>query len=274
MERSQKKRLVIVGVYLAIFLLVVFGIYYWLKPGPSCFDNIQNQNEEGLDCGGVCAKKCDLAAQQDIAVLGAGFVNSGVANNIDIFGEVSNPNQTLGSGNFEYQFIVKNSADTAIANYSGTGFILPGEKKYILMPNISVQDIPAKVDLKIGKTQWTEANEFYEKPQLNVVYKNYTEISSGVGFFEATGLVKNESPFDFSNIKIAVILRDANEKIVTLNSTEMNTVIAGENRDFRVYWPNRFSGDVANMEVQAEVNIFNSEAFVKKNFKPQQFQQY
>jgi len=274
MERSQKKRLMIVGVYLAIFLLIIFGIYFWQKPKPSCFDNIKNQNEEGLDCGGICVKKCDLAAQQDIIVLGAGFIDSGVANNIDVFGEISNPNQTLGSGSLQYQFTIENSAGIVIASYNGTGFILPGEKKYITKTNLTMQDVPAKVNLSIGKTQWTEANEFYEKPQLDVVYKNYNEISSGVGFFEATGLVKNESPFDFSNIKITVIIKDANGGIVALNSTEMNTVTAGENRDFRVYWPSRFPGSVANMETQAEVNIFNSEAFVKKNFKPQQFQQY
>lgn len=274
MERSQKKRLVIIGVYLAIFLLVVLGVYYWQKPKPSCFDGKQNQNEEGLDCGGICAKKCEIVAQQNIVVLGAGFVDSGVANNIDVFGEISNPNQTLGSGSFQYQFTIENPAGSLIASYSDTGFILPGEKKYITKANLAVQDVPAKINLSIGKTQWTEANEFYEKPQLSVVYKNYNEISSGVGFFEATGLVKNESPFNFSNIKIAVILKDANGGIVALNSTEMNTVASGENRDFRVYWPSRFPGSVANMETQAEVNIFNSEAFVKKNFKPQQFQQY
>lgn len=274
MERSQKKRLVIIGAYLAIFLLVVFGIYYWQKPKPSCFDNKQNQNEEGLDCGGICAKKCDLVAQQDIVVLGVGFVDSGVANNVDLFGEISNPNQTLGSGNFQYQFTIENSSGVTIANYNGTSFILPGEKKYIIKNNMFVQDVPVKVNLLISKTQWTEANEFYEKPQLSVIYKKYNEISSGVGFFEATGLLKNESPFNFSNIKIAVILKDDKGGIVALNSTEMNTVAAGEDRDFRVYWPSRFPGSVAKMETQAEVNIFNSEAFVKKNFKPQRFQQY
>jgi hypothetical protein len=29
-----------------------------LPPSESCFDNIQNQDEDGIDCGGVCAAKC------------------------------------------------------------------------------------------------------------------------------------------------------------------------------------------------------------------------
>ena len=61
---------------------------------------------------------------------------------------------------------------------------------------------------------------------------------------------------------------------MALNSTEMSTVQAGESRDFRVTWPQKFPGNVANMEVQAETNVFSSDAYVKQNFQPQKFQQY
>jgi len=273
MGKGQIKRAIIISIYATIFVLLLFAIYSRLKPKPNCFDGKLNQNEQGIDCGGICATRCALVAENEIMVAKTGFVESGVAGSFDVYGVVKNSNQTLGSGNFEYQFTMKNAAGELLGQYADVGFILPGEEKYVLKDNIAMKDIPAKVELMIGKTNWIEENEFYEKPQLKVEYKKYNEISSGVGFFEATGLLKNESPLDFAKIKIKIILKDERGEIVALNSTEMSTVTAGENRDFRVFWPNRFAGTVANMEAQPETNIFSSEAFVKKYFKPQQFQQ-
>ena len=45
----------------ALFIVVVLGTLVWygfFYQRATCTDNIQNQNEEGVDCGGVCAKLC------------------------------------------------------------------------------------------------------------------------------------------------------------------------------------------------------------------------
>jgi hypothetical protein len=274
MDKNQRKRLIIIVVYAIIFLLIVYKVYSWMKPEDSCFDGVQNQNEQGVDCGGICEQKCEIVAEHDLVVQEAGFVESGVAGSYDLYAIVANPNQTIGSQSFEYKFTVRNSDGAAIAIKSGTGFILPGETKYVVESNIATQGMPEKVELSISNPIWDEANDAYEKPQLKVVNKQYSEITNGIGFAEATGLLKNESSMDFTTVSIRIILKDEQGKIIALNSTEMNTVVSGENRDFRVFWPNRFAGNVSNMEVQAETNVFSSEAFVKKYFNPQKFQQY
>ncbi len=274
MEKRDKKRLLIGAVYAAIFMGAVFLIYQWLKPAPDCFDGIKNQNEEGLDCGGICAKKCDIKTQQDLKVLAAGFAPSGSGNNFDLYAQVENSNQNLGSNKFFYQWTVKDSSGAIIASKSGANFILPGETKYVIENNLAVKDTPDKIELFISNPEWVEANEFYEAPQLKIVNKQYNEISSGVGFSEAVGLLKNESPLDFSKIKIKIILKNDFGKIVAINSTELNTVKSGENREFRAGWPSRFPGSVSNMEIQPEVNVFDSEAFFRRFFKPEKFQQY
>jgi len=268
------KRIAIISVYALVLIAILIFIYLRFQTKPSCFDGVQNQNEAGVDCGGICAEQCALIAQKDLAVQQTGFVPSGVANNFDIYGVVSNPNQALGSSNFNYQFTIKDAAGTIIATNNGTGFILPGETKYLVVSNQALQGAPAKVELTLSNPQWVEVNDLYEKPQLKIVNKNYDEITSGVGFSEVTGLLKNESPLDFSSIKLEIILEDEQGQVIALNSTQMNTVQAGENRDFRVSWPNKFPGTVANMEVQPEVNVFSSDAFVKKYFKPAKFQQH
>ena len=271
--RRKTKQLLISGVYVLILLVIIFGIYERLKPGPSCTDGLKNQDEAGVDCGGICPNKCAVVASSQLAVTETGFVESGLESDYDVYGVVAYPNQTLGSNTFSYQFTVKDASGAVIGTKNGASFILPGDTKYVIEPNLALTGTPTKVELTISDPQWIEANEYYQAPQLNVVNKNYDQITGGVGFAEATGLLKNESPLDFSSIKLDIILKDAQGQVVALNSTVMNTVQAGENRDFRVTWPNRFTGEVANMWVQAQANIFAQDAFVKKNFNQAQFQQ-
>jgi len=274
MEKRDKKRYIISAVYAVIFAGIIFLIYELKKPAPNCFDGKQNQDEQGADCGGVCAKKCPVVAKENLIVRQTGYVESGIAGSYDIYAEVANPNSLVGSDKFSYKFSVKNAAGEVMAEPSGTSFILPADKKYVVETNVSAKETPASVELTVSDPRWVETDDTYEKPELKVISKNYNEITSGVGFSEVTGLLKNESPFDFNSVKLRILLKDEEGEIIAINSTQMNTVNAGENRDFRVSWPNKFPGSVSQMDVQAEVNVFDSEAFVKKYFMPGRFQQY
>ena len=44
----------------AVAALAVYLIYLGVKPASSCFDAKKNQNEEGIDCGGVCVIACSF----------------------------------------------------------------------------------------------------------------------------------------------------------------------------------------------------------------------
>src|SRR3989304_8281011 len=44
--------------FLVVFGLVFFPVYRLFVPAPSCSDGIQNQQEEGVDCGAVCGLSC------------------------------------------------------------------------------------------------------------------------------------------------------------------------------------------------------------------------
>lgn len=264
MDKTQKKRTIIISVYAFLLVLLIFGIYASFGNDESCLDGIRNQNEDGVDCGGVCEKKnkCVVKLRQEIKVEETGFIEGGVAGKADVFGKIYNPNQEFGSSKFSYVFKIKNSEGSVEAIRSGTGYIFPGERKYIAEMNIDfVGEQRRAVELEILNIEWVESANINEKPQLKIVNKNYSEIASGVIFSEASGLLKNESPLDFDSIAVLVVLKNAEEKVVAMNSTKMNTVRSGESREFRAPWPNRFPGEVIAMDVQADVNVFNPESF-------------
>lgn len=272
MEKLKRKKIIIISVYLALFILLIFGIYSIFRSDETCFDGIKNQNEQDVDCGGICQKECDLVEAQDLIIGEKGAVSSGTNGKYDFYVQIINPNAVFGSDKFDYLINFKNSSGDIVAFRSGSGFILPGERKYIIENNIESSEIPSSFDFNISNLNWDQFNE-YEKPNIQIVNKNYSENSSETEFSEASGLLKNESPFDFDLIKIQIILKNAQGEIVALNSTQMKTVKSGEERDFKAVWTNGFSGSVANMEVQADVNIFDSETFLKRFYQVERFQQ-
>lgn len=257
MEKRNKKRTVIISVYAFLMLGVATWIYSATRPAPSCSDNIQNQNEEKVDCGWVCDKKCPLVSADDLALQKSGFVEGSASDQFDLFAYVANPNNELGSRNFHYEFVVTDSDGNVTARKNGESFILPGEKKYIVDTDVKSSSYPAKVALKIKNTSWDEFKQYQERPQLKIVNKRYTEMNSPAIFSEASGLLKNESPFDFRAIRIQILLKNESGEIIALNSTQINTVKSGENREFKALWPRKFSGQVSNVEVQPEVNVFD-----------------
>lgn len=265
-----KKRIIILFVYILIFAIIAVLLYFWLASKATCLDGIKNQNEEDIDCGGVC-KKCEKIEAKDLVVNKAGIIESGTPGQLDLYAEVFNPNNSFGGKSFDYEFIFKNSSGENISSVKGKDFILPGEVKYIVELNASPAAGFSSLEVKITNPQWMEFSGFYEKPQLKITNKSYSESNMADVFGSARGLLKNDSPYDFSLIKIKVILRDANGNILALNSTELKTVKTGEEREFTVLWPKKFSGTVMKVDVQPEVNVFDSESFMQKYFKSQSF---
>ncbi|MCX6765649.1 MAG: hypothetical protein NT136_01655 [Candidatus Moranbacteria bacterium] len=265
------KRLIIIAVYLVIFFLVGLLIYQMTKPAPTCFDGKKNQREEGTDCGGPCAPCKKVFMAQPLAVAEKAFIYGGPGR-YDVMTKISNPNSEYGSPDFSYEFILKDSSGKEIDRRSGKGFILPAETKYIIESNLEAVG-PQEVEVIIASTEWAEFSN-YEKPRLDIYNKRYNLISGGVGYSEAYGLLRNDSPFDFNFIKINVILRDSGKKPVALNSTDMRTVNSREQRDFRLLWPFSFPGEVEIVEMEAEADVYNSQNFIKQYLPGGKFQEY
>jgi hypothetical protein len=272
-SRRVLKRIIIIGIYFLIFLAITLVVYFLVRSHETCGDNVQNQNETGVDCGGVC-QPCKELQANDIVVKEQGYLNAGQNGSYDAYVKMTNPNPQLGSKRFEYEFRLLDQNGSPIAVRDGTGFILPNEEKYIVENNITGTGEPSQMDFRIKNVDWVEFNSYYEKPQLKIINRTYNEIQSGSGFAEANGLLKNESPYDFNQIKVGVLLRDENGNVVALNSTEMKTVKSGEEREFKVSWPNSFAGNVSSIEMQPEVNILDFESFFKRSFPTQKFQEY
>jgi hypothetical protein len=262
MTRSTKRG-IIIAIYISLFIGFSFLMYQVFKPAPTCTDGKRNQNEAGVDCGGVCGACEAMLPAQDLQIGETALVYGG-PQQYDVLAEIYNPNDRYGASEFVYTFLVKDAQGAAIATRSGKSFILPRETKHLIEVNLPAMSIGQSVTVDIQEVKWETFSGYRERPSLNVYSKRFDRISSGTGFGEAYGVLANESGFDFQSLIVKVILRDASGKPVALNTTEMRTVPAGERRDFRLVWPTSFPGDVERVDTEVEADVYRSDNFIRQ----------
>ena len=255
------KRIIIILIYLAIIAIFSLVIYFIFKPEPSCFDGIKNQGEEGIDCGGSCQKKCEKKINyQKLEVKSIEMADDGQGAK-DVLIKIYNPNEEYGAKNF--RFVIADDLNSRSKFYED--FILPKETKYIVINGYKLASDAnqIKVGIDNNNIDWRRAIN-YRDPKLIIYNERYALEASGGDYAKIVGLLVNKSSVDYETIKIKGILRDEQGKFLGGSYHIINTIPAGNKREFIIHFPTSPQTKVANIEVQAETNIFNNDNYLKK----------
>lgn len=261
------RQVIIATIFFSFNTLLLVGIYFaFIKAPETCTDNKQNQDEQGVDCGGVCTNACiEVVVGRDFQFQEVAFVPAGNGR-YDVLGKIFNPNDDIGASSFRYTFELKDGMGQVIATRSGTNYVLPQETKDLIELNLETANIPASVTLRVSEVSWERLSGYRERPSINIYQKRYNQVTGGFGYSEAYGLLSNESPYDFRVITVKVILRDALGKPLAFNTHQMNTVNAHESRDFKLVWPTPFPGAVERVDMEVDADIYHSDNFVEQYF--------
>ncbi len=253
-EQRTKKQVIIVCVFLAAILIIVFFAYilFW-KPPATCVDNIQNQKEEGIDCGGPC-QVCEIKNLKNIEIL---WVKALATQNqdYDLLARVVNSNQNYGSGKFSYEFQLFDLNDNLIASRQGEAFILPREEKYIAERKISAGVPVSKVKLNILPISWEKIKD-YEPPEIQIFSKKFEIKNEYPIFAEASGIAKNSGRLNFEKIKVIIVLFGANNEPIAINSVDVDRLDAGQEKFFSAPWYFGFSTAVVRVDAEPQMNVF------------------
>lgn len=274
MTPRNKKQAIIGSVCVIIVSIVSFWVYAsFLKAPETCSDGLMNQNETMIDCGGVCGGSCqEQVAALPMQIMETSFIYVDPGHS-DVLVKVYNPNDAYGSSNLSYTVSLKDAQGNIVGQKTDTSFVLPKETKYLMQVSVETRAAAVSADVSIDAVDWKLLSAYQEKPVLNIGFKRYGPVSSGVGFGQVDGTLSNESGFDFQTIRVMVVLRDVNKKPIAINKTEMRTVIAGDRRDFRLIWPTYFAGEVNSVEAEPEADVYRSDNFVRKYLPGGAFQQ-
>lgn len=270
----RAKQAFIIFIYLILLGLLGVGVFFaFVYEKPSCTDSKQNQDETGIDCGGRCSEYClaDLASRP-LVISGVEALAYGDATS-DAIGKVKNQNAKAALKKATYTFRVYDQAGKMLGEQSGTFSLLPLEERILPALGIPVpkQNI-AKTELTVTNEEWIAFTDFTEPPEIRITHPQFTLLSGAAGYAEAKGLVENRSQFDIRTLMVVVVVRDTEGKALSVNKTTMNTVVSGEERDFRLVWPRSFPGEPATTEMQVHFDMLAEDAFIKQYFPQGEFQ--
>ncbi len=262
------KQFIYGGAFLLIIGLVVWGMYRAFVPAPTCFDGIQNQGEEGIDCGAVCGKACPVPVQA-LQVLPIQFIRN-ADGSWDALAHLENVNSTYGAARADYALTIQSATGATLASRTGSTYVNPIQPRYLDVPLGKLSTAPASASLQVpaNGVQWAEL-ALNAAGSVQFVVRNETLAPAASAFhYEAT--VTNRSDFDFNQVDIVVLLDDAAGRIIAAGSTVVQTLVANETRAFTVDWPFTISG-VVRAQVFVSTNVFDNTNFLRTYGAPNQF---
>ena len=222
MKRTQKQ-LIIGFIYVFIFGMLIAGFYFvFVREAPSCFDSRQNQGEEGVDCGGPCAKSC-LPTLQPITLLGKPKILYAGADRSTLLVRLQNPNDYFAAREFRYDIDLFDTAGNRVEAFFGSGRsrLYAKELKYLIFPNLPFT--PARVEraeVTFKEPLWVPIEEF-RRPRLSV--SSYTTIEENERLV-VDGVIVNDENFALSNIVVIAVFEGRFGEISGASRTEFESI--------------------------------------------------
>ena len=222
-------------VYIIILGLLGLGVYdrYFVVP-PSCFDNVQNQDESKIDCGGSRCIPCELK-ELTLQISEPVFFDAGQFKTTVVV-KVTNSSFNYASKSFDYEFQVINKFGGAIASrpgLSGNSYISAGESKYLIVPAIDIdpRDV-GRVVINIPDVAWDLKTNL---TSYSFSFKNLKLTFAGKSP-QVSGILKNDSASSYKAISIIGVLFDKAGATVNASTTEIDNIQSFSETPFTIFY--------------------------------------
>jgi len=249
-----------------IFLCAIFwgfGLYglinYYFIEGPS-FNLAMRELSRGVDFSAI-----NKALQPKGLELGTTTIFSSGKGRYDFVGKVFNSSSNW-RAEFTYNFLVD-----GVARPEKSGFILPGEEKYVFDLGVSAEARPRSATLEIKNFKWQriDAHEIpdydaWQEDRLNFLVTDVKFTPAAVGesipISRASFMVRNATAFSFWDVGFEIFLYRGSS-IASVNYVTLEEFRSGQNRSVEVSWFETLPS-ITQVKVVPEVNIFDSKAYM------------
>ncbi|MEA3398796.1 MAG: hypothetical protein U9R06_03600 [Patescibacteria group bacterium] len=243
------------------YTLYVLGHYFifGMKQDQELAQNLTQDNLVGHDY------ILSISAR-DLSVSEIQIFNSN--DNYDFLAVVENSNKKH-FGRFEYSFIVDNEKTEKI-----TGFIMPGQTKYIVGLGQAAPGQPNSVNLIFDSMSWLRLDphnypdweDFYQN-RMNIIVDNIeytparsTTLTEKINLNELSFNAENNTAYNYRDINFIILLKLA-DRIIGINKYVVNNLMSGEKRNINITWPGRF-GRVGEVDIIPEVDIIENNNYI------------
>lgn len=240
---TTRQLLFALGALVVIGGIVAGSYFFFFYEAPSCTDGLQNQDEAGIDCDGVCTLLC---VQPNIAPLWSRSVKvaPGVYHATAL---IKNPNTSAG-GHVPYKVSLFDEDNILVATREGMLRLLPGDLAPLFEANVVTGErVPARTFVDIGVGEFRRMDR--EIPPVRVLSFKYDEETSSV-----TALLENQEVFPVENITVTIFLFNSDDLITSASQTRIPKLDARERREIIFTWQEPF--DVAPTRIDILPRVF------------------
>lgn len=243
---SAKRKLI----YIFIIFIVLgtpasLYIYKKMQKPPSCTDGIQNQNERGIDCGGICRIACfaNVKQEPDIQWSRAYYVAKGAYN---LVAYVQNPNIDYVSQPAKYIFKIYDEKNVLVGTREGIVGIPTSKIFPIFEPTIQTGEaIPKYVTFEfVEPVTWIEY--FGNKPELEVIEQRLSRVDTQP---KLDAKIINKTLNTYRNVEVVAIIYDEQGNGVLASRTYIDRIGDKGEADVVFTWPEAITFKPSRIEV-------------------------
>jgi hypothetical protein len=246
MPWAARRRLfisLIIGAFLLAFAALVYTAFFYQTP--SCTDHTQNQDEEGVDCGGSCPYLC--TAQQDPPTV---LYSKALANGpgrTDVIALVENKNAHAMAKGVPYTLAVFAADQTLIAQTTGTVDLPAGVSTPVFVPGINsgTQTVAtAFLSIDPSKAAWTAAADTRVVPKVSG-----TELSGTTEAPRVSATLSNPGVTPLLDVPVVAIVHGADGNVIGASSTVLPRIAGGSSVTATFTWALPFPDAPTSIEV-------------------------
>ncbi len=239
-----------------LFILIILGVFVAAVVGtvsiatlyhaPSCTDGVQNEGEQGVDCGGPCTNLC-TALEEPPTVLFTQAIPNGVGRT-DVAALVENKNPDAAAKAVPYTVTLYGPNQALVARVAGTLELPPNASVPVFVPGVaSGNQTVVNAFLTIDPT----AVSWYRMPVDPRTLPQVSNITLGgtTAMPAITATFTDASATALTNVKSIVFVRDAQGNVLAASETLTPTIPAQGSAVATYTWNAPFRATPSSIEV-------------------------
>lgn len=238
----RKRQLTFISIFILIILAFTFyKIYPYLNPAPTCFDNKQNGEERGVDCGGGCPLIC----KSDIYPIEERFSRfiETEDNLYDFVAMINNKNvdKMPEGGMLEYNFTIYDMAGNVAKVVNGSTPVMIGQTFPIVAQNVPIDfgdsgNAISRVTFNVlnNEANWVAVDEVFKNNFFRVINTEFIPLKNNVSQLNVS--LQNITRAYFRDVPVRVLLLDEYENVFAVNETLIKEIDGNGTIDLNFSW--------------------------------------
>lgn len=234
----------IFGAMVAAFVVVIFIATFYKTP--TCTDGVQNQGEEGIDCGGSCTYLCTVSQEPPTVLFTQALPNGD--GRTDIVALIENKNATAGAKGVPYTITLYGYDQALVQSVEGRLDLPPAATVPVFVPGVASGRQAVGTSFLTIDSSAVKWYTLPTDPRIVPVVLN-TVLAGTSKAPRITATLGNAEVRALTNVKVVALVRDGSGNAIAASQTLVPAIPAQGQVTATFTWNAAFSALPVSIQV-------------------------